>query len=154
MKLQKRFPDLDPAVMDLYMTARQKGVQRDFFPEEYHVLENVSMSWVKGVHLDREWIQRWISKWPSPSITGLTYSVSGNTAACIRNMKRFIRDFNGTFNLQYELEEIEKVIDEATDLYLEEKEYDGWEFTKKNAKFILDSNGSVLETYIRQVLNQ
>lgn len=151
-KFLNKYPNLDRGIIETYLFARQKGYTRDFFPEEYHFLENVSMAAAMGTTIDKEWMARWISKWPPPSVTGLDYSISGNTAACVRNMKRFLKDFNQVFGVDMTLEEQMEIIDRATDEYLEKQEYDDWQYTKKNAKFIMDSNGSVLETYIREEL--
>lgn len=153
-KFLKRFPELDRGIMELYFIARKKGYRRDFFPEEYHELDNVSLSSAVGQSIDREWMARWISKWPSPSLTGLDYSISGNTAACIRNMKKFLKEFNEIFQTDLTTEQQQEIIDQATDEYLEEKEYAGWSYTKKNSKFISDSNGSVLEAMVRQILDK
>lgn len=150
-KFYDRFPELDRGIVHLYMLARHYGYDRHFFPPEYHELEKVSLSSAFGLTLDKEWMARWISKWPTPSITMLDYSVSGNTAACVRNMKKFLKDFNQTFGTDLTTEEQCELIDEATDLYLQDQEDKYWEYTKKNSKFIKDNNGSVLEDYIRRI---
>lgn len=98
-------------------------------------------------------VNKFIPLFPLPSVTGLTYSVTGNTDQCKVRMKKFIKDFNKLFNLKYSQAEIFNIILQATGDYLNERQALGWGFTKKNVKFIYDDNGSELENRVRAILN-
>lgn len=153
-QIYKRFPNLDKGLIWLYMTARQKGINRDIFPKEYTALEVVSMSYAFGITIPKGWMAKWVNKWPTASITMLDYAVSGNTKACQNRMLKFVKDFNSIMGTDYEVDVILDIIDQATDRYLDEQDAKYWQMTKKNAKFISDMNGSVLEEYCRQIIEQ
>ena len=156
MKLQRQlyrdYPELDRGIMWLYLTAKQQGIPRFYFPDEYRELESCPLTKAFGYSIPKEWMAQWIRKWPTQSITMLDYAVSGNTAACTKRMKAFVKEFNSVFDVEYSTDRVLEIIDDATDRYLEQQEERFWEMTKKNSKFIKDINGSVLEEYCRKVI--
>ncbi len=91
----------------------------------------------------KEWMISWIKMWPSFMMPG-GYRVSGNTLSCIKKMDKFIKEFP---------EYPQDIIIKATENYLKKQEQMGWKYTKKNAKFILDSDGSVLEQECQDILD-
>ena len=92
------------------------------------------------------WVRRWINKWPTKLIKTDkgSYRVSGNTMQCMKRMKRF----------QKELGFDRETIDLATDRYLAIQEENRWLLTKKNSKFIMDNEGSLLENYCNDIINK
>jgi len=97
-------------------------------------------------------IKDFIPLFPTQSETGLPYAISGNTAACVTRMTKFVKEFNKLFNAKYPQSEIFSLILRATKNYLEEKRCVGYGYTKKNVKFISDENGSELENRVRNIL--
>lgn len=97
------------------------------------------------LHKVESWIDEWLALFPKDlkSKGILLYSVSGNRQACIQRMNKFV----ATYKYDKEL------IILATRLYLQEQRAQSWQFTKKNSKFIYDSEGSVLEEYCERVKN-
>jgi hypothetical protein len=93
---------------------------------------------------DSSWISEWIALWPTNLSRIIGYSVSGNTEACKIRMNKFISSFP-----EYNKE----IIMKATNKYLKEQELKGWAFTKKNVKFISDREGSMLEAYCKDIIN-
>lgn len=90
-----------------------------------------------------EWIKSWLNLWPK-NVLPHGYRVSGNTLECKRRMSRFLKDFP-----EYDKELIFK----ATMNYLTRQEANGWVYTKKNSKFIFDSETSTLEQECEAILN-
>ena len=90
-----------------------------------------------------KWLLNWLSLWPTQILPG-RYRVSGNSMECKKRMGRFMRNFP-----QYTPE----IIMEATRIYLKNQENNGWAYTKKNAKFIYDSETSTLEQECEAYVN-
>ena len=92
------------------------------------------------------WIDEWLALFPTDLMSKgiLTYSVSGNKAACITRMKRFLREHKN-----YDKE----IIMKATQRYLDYQKQKNWQYTKKNSKFIYDNDGSILEQFCEDVVN-
>lgn len=99
---------------------------------------NVEMTRVRPLFTKESvdsWVSDWLALWPSKILPG-GYRVSGNTVECKKRMKRFMRS-----HPEFDSDTILK----ATKAYLKRQEAQGWAFTKKNAKFIFDSETSTLE---------
>lgn len=97
---------------------------------------------------------KYIPLFPTRSETGLTYDISGNTAACIDRMTKFINDFPRIFNrTDKSLVDIFSLIYQATQTYINVKRINNYAYTKKNVKFIYDEQGSELENCIRRILD-
>ena len=90
-----------------------------------------------------KWFMKWMKLWPSHVMPG-RYRISGNTMSCGNKMTKFVKTFP-----QYTPE----IIMEATKNYLSKQEEGNWHYTKKNAKFIFDADGSVLEQECENILN-
>lgn len=76
----------------------------------------------------------WMKLWPTHELPG-GYRVSGNTMEVTKRMKKFLTAFNYSPD----------IIIQATKNYLEARRFQNWVYTKKNSKFIYDSDGSMLE---------
>lgn len=98
-----------------------------------------------------QWVKLWVSKWPSPKETNLSYSVSGNLKTCTKKMKAFVKSFHVNLDVSkedYGDAQIMAVIDKATDSYLAQQRMARWERTMKNSNFIdHQEKGSLLETF-------
>jgi hypothetical protein len=86
-------------------------------------------------------ILEWMKLWPTHELPG-GYRVSGNTMEVTKRMKKFLTTFN------YSPDEII----EATKNYLDARKNQNWVYTKKNSKFIYDSDGSMLEQECQALL--
>lgn len=94
--------------------------------------DNVLKSTKKEVNA---FILEWLELWPKHLLPG-DYRVSGNTMAVHKRMNVFLKSFKH-FD--------QDLIMEATKRYLDKKQKENWNFTKKNVKFIYDEEGSTLE---------
>lgn len=92
---------------------------------------------------DFNWIYDWLKLWPTNLKKQIGYTVSGNTDAVFNRMKRFQARFGYS----------PTTIIKATQKYLKEQENANWEYTKKNSKFILDKDGSLLEDYCKKIID-
>ena len=104
---------------------------------------NYSTEIRKNKKLFNEWLAEWLALWPTHMLSG-GYRVSGNTMECKKRMGRFLRNFP-SFD--------KELIMQATKNYLENQEQQGWAYTKKNSKFIFDSETSVLEQECNALLS-
>lgn len=100
-----------------------------------------------------DFIAKWINKFPTQKYTNLTYAVSGNSKACGQRMKIFMGTMNKNLGIKYSVPEKYELINAATDMYLNYQKNRNWAYTKKNSKFIYDSESSILEAYCRKVLD-
>jgi len=89
------------------------------------------------------WIKEWLSLWPTMLLPN-GYRVSGNSLECKKRMVRFQKIFP-----QYDKD----IIIQATTNYLTRQEHYNWQYTKKNSKFIFDSETSTLEQECEAILN-
>lgn len=153
---------LELPTIKAYLFSRYVGSPTHWFPSEYEVLDEVPLNMIADDKVDQDWLKAWIKKWPTMSELEskgyqLRYSLSGNKPQCNRKMKRFIKEFDElTRNdgLPTPLPDKMKIIDQATDLYLEEKEADGWAYTRKNHLFIEHQDkGSLLEDYCMRIMD-
>jgi hypothetical protein len=112
------------------------------------IAKNQDLSKIKN-HIEtvEDWIDEWVALFPTDLLSKgyLTYSVSGNTSACVIRMKRFLKEHKDI---------TKEIIFKATKLYLSEQKLRNWSFTKKNSKFISDNDGSVLEQYCERIKNE
>lgn len=90
-----------------------------------------------------EWFNKWLALWPTQNMPG-GYRVSGNSMQSRLRMAKFTNDFPN-----YDLD----IIFKATQNYLKDRENNNWTFIKKNAKFIYDNEGSVLEQECQSIIN-
>lgn len=97
-----------------------------------------------STHNNEEWFEEWLKLFPTNLSKIIGYSVSGNSVECKKRMNKFMR-IHKNFT--------PKIIIDATKMYLKEKRSNGWEFTKKNSKFIADKDGSVLEDYCQRIID-
>lgn len=139
----------DPLILQTYFYAQTLKAEVDFFPDWVHEYQ-IKGSLTNDV-IPKEWIAQWVAKWPTPGQLAqrgihLNYSVSGNRPECIKRMQSFFKQFD-EYVYEADVEEKMRLVDEATDRYLEKK-WDDPDYWKKNHKFILDENGSVLAEYI------
>ena len=151
---------IDPQVSSCYLAARFMGADMTFFtqhvPLNYRTLMNkIPLGVIVGIKVHPSKVKEWALKWPKPVATvHWGYAVSGNGPDCIKRFSQFFLQINDRFEDIEEFQDLDedswwKLINDATDRYLEHQETQNWEFTKKNFKFVLDENGSVLETWIR-----
>lgn len=156
-RLEKR-NGLDRGVAYTYLWARANGHATYYFPDGYEILNEIPKSSIFDEKLDPDWVKEWIKLWPKQSTTGLSYAVSGSFPEVRKRFTKFLKGWSERF---YDmgvddipLEDKLDKIQEATERYLAAKEYHNWEYTKKNYKFIIDSNGSELEQWIRNTKPQ
>jgi|688.fasta_scaffold401225_4 hypothetical protein len=90
----------------------------------------------------KEWIDKWLDLWPT-LITPQNYRISGNKTEVINRMNKFIKEYDYSPD----------VIFEATKKYLNRKKAENYNFTKKNTKFIKDTDGSILEQECNAIIN-
>lgn len=144
----------------LYLYCLNEKINNDYFKyitsllslDEYSDLLNkrfINLNGleVRGINLFNnnsvnEWIEEWLNLWPTEVLHG--YRVSGNTLQVYKKMKIFCKKFP---NFDKDL------ILKATTNYLKRKRNEGWGFTKKNSKFIFDTEGSTLEQECIALLN-
>lgn len=87
-------------------------------------------------------IEEWIELWPT-FLTPQGYRVSGHYEDCKVRMKKFMQKYGYSW----------EIIMKATKNYLERQEKNKWNHTKKNMKFIYDTDGSVLAEECEVVLH-
>ena len=135
-------------ITSAYLYAVANGFDTYYFPEEFCV--SIPKTHITVETVDEDFLKEWVAQWPSPSQIRkdgghLSYSISGNLPECRKRMARFLKqwdEFVDSESNPYDL------IAAATEKYLERQRDNGWEFTKKNHKFILDNDGSVLSQMI------
>lgn len=105
-------------------------IKKGYLNENKNLIQNLFNS-----NSCKHWIDEWLSLWPSFILPG-NYRVSGNRNEVINRMNKFIKE-NPNFN--------KDIIIKATENYLNRQRNQGWAYTKKNSKFIKDTDGSILE---------
>lgn len=143
------FPQEERGIVETFLYAKKKGFPLDYFP----IQVEMPKSQISTETIDKEFLTQWVAKWPTPSQmrrdgANVGYSVSGNMPTCRKRFQQFLSqwdDFVSENSDPYDL------INRATDLYLERQRENGWAMTKKNFKFILDVNGSVLSQMIEEL---
>jgi hypothetical protein len=100
-------------------------------------------------------MKKWLNLWPTQSVTGLGYAVSGNSKVCTRKMRTFIKDIHnmgqGLFEdrKQWTPEKVMEAIYQSTVVYLDARRNNNWDMTMKNSNFINhQEKGSMLESYM------
>lgn len=138
--------DYDPGIAKTYLFALYHDYPTHYFPFQ---LDFPKTQIVKET-LDKAWVKQWVAKWPKQSETGLPYSISGNFQQCLKRFQTYFtqdRPFMSDEN-RFEL------IDRATDAYIERLRNRGFEYAKKNLKFIYDEHGSTLEGEIEKLFSE
>jgi hypothetical protein len=90
----------------------------------------------------KERIDEWLDLWPT-FIIPQNYRISGNYRDCKDRMDKFIKKYGYSWD----------IIIEATRSYLKRQEANNWNMTKKNMKFIYDTDGSMLAEECEVVIN-
>lgn len=91
----------------------------------------------------KDYFKEWMDLWPKNLLNIIGYTVSGNTQTCKTRMTKFMKSNS------YEWE----TVIQATKMYLSYQENRGWEYTKKNYKFIQDKESSTLEAFCEMIEN-
>lgn len=91
----------------------------------------------------KDYFKEWMDLWPKNLLNIIGYTVSGNTQTCKTRMAKFMKSNS------YDWE----TIIQATKMYLSYQENRGWEYTKKNYKFIQDKESSALEAFCEMIEN-
>lgn len=158
VKKLARWGELSPEIAYTYLYARSNNYPTHYFPinpDDQEKLDEIPKNAIFNEKLEPDWVKEWIKLWPAPKDTGLDYSVSGAFPDCRKRFTQFLKQWNervGDCCDDPPLEDKLDLIESATKAYLKFKEDQGWAYTKKNFKFIIDSNGSELEQWIRRVV--
>lgn len=131
----------DEGIVRTYFYALIEGYPTDYFP-----ISGVERKDITKQDWDQVWFEAWLELWPKQSETGLSYAVSGNKPECKKRMITFLQDWHKRLDGEPDLDRIT----EATKNYIEAQRGKNWQFTKKNHKFIQDTNGSVLEEWLNK----
>lgn len=142
---------VNPGITSTYLFAVANGFETDFFPPDFQI--DIPKSHITVDTVDEEYIREWVKQWPSPSFVRkdggfLNYSISGNLPECRKRMAKFLKFWDEYVTSSQDPYDL---ISQATEKYLEQQRANNWEFTKKNFKFILDSDGSVLSQVIEDL---
>jgi hypothetical protein len=125
------------AYVKAYLYAASVGCDLSFFPHKIPVPPTKVRS---------EFIDRFVALWPKQSVTGLEYPVSGNRPEVLARFNKLIKTWSDRTEKPFD----EYAILQATEDYLKVQREKGWQFTKKNHKFVLDENGSELIAWLEK----
>lgn len=157
--------ELDVGIADTFLYSVRNGYRTDYFPAEYWVLREGIKATKESI--PAEWMDAWVKLWPTnaqikkaggtpPNVEGDEYSISGNKPECEKRMKTFLNQFCDRIGVDkkecttgFKLDTIFK----ATETYLADLKKKDYRHAKKNLKFIMDQNGSGLETWCKKLLN-
>ena len=143
-----------------YFILRAMGEDVSFFPGKVRIhLDDYPK---KLIFEDTDgWTGEWRELWPTRGQLAddgfrISYDIRSSQKAIDKKMKSFLRDFYSRLSdVTGKIKEEKKIelIFHATKLYLEEQRQKGWEYTKKAMYFIEKNGDSVLEHYIRRIIN-
>lgn len=149
--LKRATDDIESAKKaELWLIAKKLNLPLPF-PEmgfRQTVIDDVPMSQLFGTKANPEWIKRWLAKWPTRTKSGLSYSPRTAYPQTAARMQKFFKE-QKQYGLDLDTDEMQRLIDQATDAYLAEQESKNWYMTKKAIKFISDTDGSVLAEWMQ-----
>jgi hypothetical protein len=103
------------------------------------------------VGVDLEWVKGWLALWPTRSdAPHLEYSPRTSAPETLARMNRLLKTIKKRIPEFKDMtqREIQDAVMEATAVYLDQCKQRNWAYTKKALKFILDTDGSMLEQYL------
>jgi hypothetical protein len=125
----------------VYQFALSIGADMSIFKEEIDILPPPK--------IDDAFVRSFLSKWPTPKVTGLSYAVGGQKAEVKARFVNLLKKWGKITDTEFS----EELALSATDMYLAQQKKEGWKYTQKAYNFVLRGEVSMLASYMEQIAN-
>lgn len=105
--------------------------------------------------ITKDFVDTFLELFPINMVKVLGYDLRANKDGVRIKINKFVKDFNTTFNVKYNVEEIKKIIVIATSHYLNQRKKENYRYTMIAHQFVHHKDkGSLLASWCHTVISE